>query len=238
MATPYACTHLTEVDSTQDEARDRFGGTPELVIADRQRQGRGRLGRHWDQAPRALAASLAFEPSWPETTWPRLTLVAGLAALDALPSQFGHDSPGPGRLGLSWPNDLYRDGRKVGGILVEAGDGVVVAGLGVNLWWPDPPPDRAGLYHKDPGPDAAMDLARAWATSLLGRLAKGPEEWGKEEAEAASVIIGQRVVLADGAEATAVGLDDDGSLVVEEEGRRWSVRSGPVSIDDGEIGEQ
>ena len=225
MATPYACTHLTEVDSTQDEARERFAGTPHLVIADRQIRGRGRLGRHWDQAPRALAASLAFRPSWPETAWPRLTLVAGLAALDALP-----DLDGPDQLGLRWPNDLYRNGRKVGGILVEASGGVVVAGLGANLWWPDPPGDRVGLYHKDPGSDAALHLGQAWAQSLLTRLDRGPEDWGRSEAEAATVTIGAQVTLEDGTEARAIGLDSDGSLVVEDAEHRWTVSSGIVTV--------
>lgn len=220
MATPYACTHLIEVDSTQDEARARFDGIPHLVVADRQQHGRGRLGRHWDQAPRALAASLAWQPSWPETTWPRLTLVAGLAGLDALPKP----------LGLRWPNDLYRNERKAGGILVEASEGLVVAGLGANLWWPEPPADRVGLYHKDPGPDAAVALAETWASALLQRLAADPEDWGRAEAIAASITIGRRVSLPDGGDATAVGIDDDGSLVVEEAGRRWSVRSGDVTV--------
>ncbi len=229
MATPYACTRLIEVDSTQDEARHRFDGTiPQLVIADRQRHGRGRLGRRWDQAPRALAVSLALRPDWPEPTWPRLTVVAGLAALDALPVG----------LELRWPNDLFRSGSKAGGILVEAADHVVVAGLGVNLWWPDPPADRIGLYHHDPGPEAASNLAESWARSLLSRLERGPDDWGRAEAEAATANIGHRVVLADGTEADAVGLDEDGSLIVHQDRRRWTVQSGPVTIDEGRDGEQ
>jgi len=238
MATPYACTHLTEVDSTQDEARDRFAGTPQLVVADRQVRGRGRLGRHWDQAPRALAASLAFQPSWPESTWPRLTLLAGLAALDALPNRSDSGGPSGEPLRLRWPNDLYCGDRKAGGILVEASSGVVVAGLGANLWWPDPPADRTGLYHKDPGPDAALHLGQAWAQSLLSRLGRSPEDWGRAEAEAATTTIGAHVTLSDGTVALAVGLDADGSLVVEDGDRRWSVRSGIVAVDDDRTGEQ
>lgn len=233
MATPYACTHLTEVDSTQDEARNRFDGTAQLVVADRQVRGRGRLGRHWDQAPRGLAVSLAFHLPWPESTWPRLTLVAGLAALDVLGDVSGSEA-----LRLRWPNDLYRGSRKAGGILVEAAHEVVVAGLGVNLWWPDPPKDRVGLYHKDPGSEAVVHLGQAWAEALLERIGHGPEEWGRAEAEAATMTIGAPVTLADGTRAVALGIDADGALIVEDSQRRWSVQSGTVTVDEDPSGEQ
>jgi BirA family biotin operon repressor/biotin-[acetyl-CoA-carboxylase] ligase len=141
----------------------------------------------------------------------------------------------PAGLSLRWPNDVYASGRKAGGILVEAADGVVVAGLGVNLWWPDPPADRIAVYHHDPGPDAAGHLARSWAESLLERLDRGPHDWGRLEAEAVTLTIGKPVTLADGTEADAVGLDEDGSLIVDDGTRRWTVQSGPVAVDERRV---
>ena len=120
--------------------------------------GRGRTGRQWLEAPRAVAASLAVVPSWPKDEWPRLTLVAGLAAVDAV------DDPD---VDLDWPNDLVRGDVKVGGLIAEAEGDVVVFGLGVNLWWPDPPQGMGAIGDEDPGPDAALAVADSFAQGLL-----------------------------------------------------------------------
>src|SRR3990172_3487586 len=109
MATPPSAFHLDVVGSTQDEARTRFSGVPVLVTAARQTTGRGRSGAAWETAPRAVAASLAWEPGWPDAAAARLSLVAGLAAADTLGDA----------IGLKWPNDLMRGEAKVGGILTE-----------------------------------------------------------------------------------------------------------------------
>ena len=112
----------------------RYAGRPLLVVAARQTAGRGRRGRAWEEAARALAATLAFRPAWPEEAWPRLTLAAGLAACRALGEA----------VRLEWPNDLVAGGVKVGGLLTEAAEGVVAVGLGVNLYWPEPTVAGAG----------------------------------------------------------------------------------------------
>ena len=44
MATPLSIEHLERVESTQDEAADRYAGTPLLVTATGQDSGRGRSG--------------------------------------------------------------------------------------------------------------------------------------------------------------------------------------------------
>ena len=139
--------------STQEAARDRYSGTPLLVWARKQTDGRGRTGAGWMEAPRALATSLAFEPEWAVDHWGPVPLVAGMAACAAIGDQ----------VGLKWPNDLMAGGRKVGGILVEASGPVVVAGLGLNLWWPDPPAGIGAVFDHDPGEDESRLLAGLWA---------------------------------------------------------------------------
>src|SRR5205085_1850917 len=100
------------VASTQELARSRPIGS--AVVADHQQAGRGRLGRVWEAPPgTALLASfvLRYQPLAP--------LAAGVAAAEAC---------GPS-VRLKWPNDLLLEGRKLGGILVEAvGDRCVVGG--------------------------------------------------------------------------------------------------------------
>src|SRR5690606_26063526 len=127
MPPPYSVIRLDDTDSTQDDARATFAGAPVLVVAGSQRRGRGRLSSEWETAPRAMAASLAFRPDWAPAELPLIPLLAGVAAARVI------------GCGLKWPNDLFVSERKVGGILVEATEGVVVVGCGLNLWWPQPP---------------------------------------------------------------------------------------------------
>ncbi|MCU0282011.1 MAG: hypothetical protein MUE66_09410 [Acidimicrobiia bacterium] len=205
--------------STQDEARLGFSGRPLLVVAARQTAGRGRRGRPWDTALRALAASLAFAPAWPEGAWPRLTLAAGLAACGAL---------GAGVL-LEWPNDLVRGGTKVGGLLTETSGGVVTVGLGANLYWPRPTVDGAGaLYEQDPGPEAALDLAAVWAADLLARVAAGPGGWGLAAYAAACTTLGREVTWEPAGRGRAVAVQEDGGLVVETPAGRRVLYAGEV----------
>ena len=127
-----------ELPSTNDEAlrlaaegADAFT----VVAADTQSAGRGRNGRAW-RSPSGvgLYASMVLRPNLAVGELPLLTLLAGVAAAEAIRAATGLPA------GLKWPNDVLVRGHKVAGILCEAslgagGDGgaVVVAGLGVNV---------------------------------------------------------------------------------------------------------
>jgi BirA family transcriptional regulator, biotin operon repressor / biotin---[acetyl-CoA-carboxylase] ligase len=135
---PYRLIHLDEVDSTNAEAMRRaLAGDrgPLWVLADRQSAGRGRSGRTWASAPGNLFASLLIETRCPLAKAGQLSLVAGVAAIDAVAMA---GSPVPG-LRLKWPNDILIGAAKVGGILVESSQrgpeqGLqAVIGVGLNL---------------------------------------------------------------------------------------------------------
>jgi BirA family biotin operon repressor/biotin-[acetyl-CoA-carboxylase] ligase len=133
---------LESVTSTQDVARTLPIGS--IVIADHQTAGRGRLDHRWDAPPgTALLASFVLAPN------PLLSLAAGVAAAEAC---------GRG-VRLKWPNDLLLDGRKVGGILVEASPAKAICGIGINLTWA---PDGAG--HLDQPRDELIENLRTELT--------------------------------------------------------------------------
>ena len=118
------------VASTMDVAhRLAADGATEgtLVWAVRQEQGRGRLGRAWESPEGGAYLSLILRPGRPPQETPQLPLVAGLAVAEAI-----HEST---RLHptIRWPNDLLLDGKKVCGILVEAKNGAVIVGVGINV---------------------------------------------------------------------------------------------------------
>jgi BirA family biotin operon repressor/biotin-[acetyl-CoA-carboxylase] ligase len=126
---------LDECVSTNDEARRWAAeGAPHgaWVLAKRQTQGRGRQGREWLGAEGNLFLSVVLRlEAFPYLTWtPLATAISAVQALQfevpELPLQ------------LKWPNDIWlgedsKGGGKAGGVLCEAGGGVVIAGVGLNL---------------------------------------------------------------------------------------------------------
>ncbi|MFP3913808.1 MAG: biotin--[acetyl-CoA-carboxylase] ligase [Actinomycetota bacterium] len=220
MDTPYSSWTFDEVASTQDEARERAApGRPAVVVAHRQTGGRGRSGSGWVTAPRAVATSVGMIPAWAPDRLPLLPLVAGVAARRTL---------GPA-VGLKWPNDLVVGASKVGGILVEARDGVVVAGLGLNLYWPDPLPGAGALFPSDPGREEGPRLGVAWAESLLALVDRGPERWPGDEYREGCVTLGQEISWEPDGRGRAVGISADGSLqVVTSDGRSRSLSAGAI----------
>ena len=222
MDRPYETLILERTTSTQDEVRRRIGALPLLVVAGYQTRGRGRSGADWVTAPRALAASLGFRPSWPSSSWPLTTLVSGVAALRAL----GERAAG---MTLKWPNDLMRGNAKLGGILTEASGGLVVVGWGANLHWPDPPAGRAAVFMSDPGPGAAAGIANRWAGELTGLLDREPHDWPYDEYRCLCSTIGQEVTWKPDGRGKAVDISSDGGLVVATSHGHVTLVSGAVS---------
>lgn len=101
------------------------------VVADTQTAGRGRLGREWFSPPgKNLYCSYVVRPDIALEDYPKLTMVAGVAVVDCLRRTYGVEA------GLKWPNDIYIDDRKCGGILCESSftsaTPFAVIGIGIN----------------------------------------------------------------------------------------------------------
>lgn len=131
-----------ELASTNDEARrlaENGAADGLVVLAERQTSGRGRRGASWYAAAgESLAFSIIVRPTEPQSLWPRLALAAGLAVAEAVES----DIPG---VGIKWPNDIWIGGRKVAGILVEAGGDFAIVGIGINVNTREFPPEVADI---------------------------------------------------------------------------------------------
>lgn len=128
---------LDQVDSTNAEVirrRGKAGAMPLVCIADSQSAGRGRRGRVW-QSPRGenLYISFGLGCKGGFAALDGLSLVFGVALADALVALDVDD------VQLKWPNDVYWQGRKLAGILIELqgefqeGEVQVVAGMGMNV---------------------------------------------------------------------------------------------------------
>jgi BirA family biotin operon repressor/biotin-[acetyl-CoA-carboxylase] ligase len=101
------------------------------VLADEQTAGRGTKGRSWHSARgKGLYVSFILRPS--SSFLNLLPLTLGLASAEAIYNLSRMD------VQLKWPNDLVFQGKKIGGILCEAGTSgrqscFTVAGIGINL---------------------------------------------------------------------------------------------------------
>ena len=126
----YRLDYRDSTGSTNDDVRQlgREGAAAGVVVvAGRQEAGRGRRGAAWVCPPgEGLAFSLLLRPSENKALWPRLSLAAGLAVAEGL-DRFGVAAE------VKWPNDVWVGGKKIAGILVEAGEDFVVVGIGINV---------------------------------------------------------------------------------------------------------
>lgn len=97
-----------------------------LVMAEEQTAGRGRSGRSWHSPP--------GQGLW--MSWVLPPLGAGLPVLPlrvGLRLARGIEAVAAVAVDLKWPNDLWLDGRKLGGVLTETRGGPVVVGMGLNV---------------------------------------------------------------------------------------------------------
>jgi BirA family biotin operon repressor/biotin-[acetyl-CoA-carboxylase] ligase len=106
------------------------GPEGEVLVAELQTAGRGRLGRAWvSPAGAGLTFSVLLRPRGvPQSAWGWLPLLAGVAAARAVREVAGVSAT------LKWPNDVLAGERKLAGILAENREQAVVLGLGLNVW--------------------------------------------------------------------------------------------------------
>lgn len=215
MATPYLQIFTSDVPSTQDLAREKVETLPVAVIASSQSDGRGRSGSRWDNADRALAVSVA----WPASEEDRrpFSLMAGVAAARSLEG---------GSL-LKWPNDVMNGETKVGGILVERSDQGVVAGLGLNLFWAEPPEGVGAVFDQDPGGDAHREIGALWVAELLAQVET--EGWPVDEYREVCTTLGRSITWEPNGEGIAAGISENGALLVETVSGIEEIHAGAVN---------
>ncbi len=238
---------LFDVDSTS--TRLLAGEPPPLGLADvctseLQHAGRGRLGRRWI-APfgSGIALSVAWSFSDAARALPALSLGVGVAVTRALVRV------GASGIALKWPNDIWFQDRKVGGVLVEiraeaGGPAHVVIGVGLNVFLSA----AARLEVEATGVRVAAvaDACGAWPSrnhvagtlldELLSMLVKFEQvgfpalrdEWNALDGlngRPVQVLLGDKITAG-----TARGTDLDGALLVEVDGRLQRFVSGEASL--------
>lgn len=214
------------VVSTMDVARSyesKLTAHEACVISARhQTQGRGRQGKAWVNAQESILITIIL----PSITFKDLSgysLVVGIGIVEALSLQSR-------KAKLKWPNDIfYEDGKKIGGILIEVSDRVLV-GIGLNLkgaprWGMSL--DSFGLTERVPIEDCIItriiEDARVFAN--LGFLPF------KNSFESLDYLRGKHVTCTQSEIAgICQGVDGDGALLVNSKNGKARVVAGSVEV--------
>lgn len=199
-----------------------------VLLAEHQTAGRGRRGRQW-VSPFGNNIYLSLLWRYPEglASIAGLSLAVGVAVIRAL-NVLGMEG-----MSLKWPNDIYWQRRKLGGILVEvsgesSGPCFAVVGLGLNVYLPD----AFGKHIDQPWvdfetitgglpPSFRNRLAASLINALLpvvadfeaGRLQEYLPEWRKVDVlkgEPAALLVGSERI-----QGIVSGIDDAGLLLLQ-----------------------
>ncbi len=242
---------LFEVDSTNSRLLAKEPppyGLADACLCELQHAGRGRRGRAW-LAPfgGSLAVSLAWSFRDTVRDLPALSLCVGVALTRAVARA------GARGLRLKWPNDLWFEDRKVGGVLVElraeaGGPAHVVIGVGINVVLP--PAARhaisaaaaeagfavgalADACDQTPSRNRVAGLVLGELIAMLMRFERGGFAPFRESWSALDALQGRQVRVLLGGEriaGRALGVDDQGALCVLVGGRTQKFVSGEVSL--------
>jgi BirA family transcriptional regulator, biotin operon repressor / biotin---[acetyl-CoA-carboxylase] ligase len=236
---------VDSIGSTNSEMQKRAAaGEPSgsCLVAEIQTAGRGRRGRLWQSA---FHSSLTFSLLWRfekgAAQLGGLSLVVGLALVRALRAQ------GVREAALKWPNDVIVDHHKLAGVLIETqgdmlGPTAATIGCGINVKLPaalerdiDQPVTDVAAHTENPV--SRNQLLAAVLRELVPALTKFNadgfagyrDEWlGLHALHQQVISVSANELLP--YEATAVGVADDGSLIVEREGKRVLLSSAEISV--------
>jgi BirA family biotin operon repressor/biotin-[acetyl-CoA-carboxylase] ligase len=236
--------YFAELDSTNTRARELAesgAAEGEIVIAESQTQGRGRLGRRWESPPLSnLYLSIVLRPGLPPKHAPQITLAAAVALVETV----GSFLPRPPV--IKWPNDILIDGKKLAGILTEAACDTecvqyVILGIGLNLNYraetmPETLRQRATSMADMAGENLSRETVLVRLIHDLDRCYGELEESGfaalRPRWEAHFGLRGRRVRVDLGDQTIigrAQGIDHEGALIVEtDDEQRRSIIAGDV----------
>ncbi|MDD5680716.1 MAG: biotin--[acetyl-CoA-carboxylase] ligase [Candidatus Omnitrophica bacterium] len=229
------------LDSTNDTAyKLAEDGAKEgtVVIAEKQKKGKGRQGRAWSSPRGGVYLSCIIRPDIEPREVAKITLVSAVAVCASIRKTT--DVPAM----IKWPNDIIINGKKVCGILTEMKaeqDKVnfLIVGIGINV--DNPPallPKGATTLSGEAGGDISkVDLAKSVLENLehyIGLFKKEGFRAIRDEWRDLSETISRRVKVQchEGKiEGQALDVDADGALVIRlDSGFNKRILSGDVVI--------
>ena len=202
------------------------------LVALRQEGGKGRQGRAWHSVDGNFTGSTLVQLGAGDPPAPALTLVAGLALIEAV------DVAAPtASVALKWPNDLLLGDGKLAGILLERSGDRVVAGFGVNLAQAPEIEGRKTAALKpfaELAPSAFAPLIAASFARILGLWRSTDPVQFAQAWLARAHPVGTRLQVHSGPGERVAGIFDgiepDGAMRLKRDGMIDIIRAGDVTL--------
>jgi len=203
-----------------------------VILAETQKEGRGRLSRSWASPPGGIWMSLVLRQDIPLSRVYRINMAASVSICRAISRQLGLQAA------IKWPNDILIQEQKVCGILMELGAQVdrldyAVVGVGLNA-----NNDIAAFPSQWRSTSLAAELGRsidrcALIAAILNEMERALDDMESqeiyEEWRSRSLTLGKRVRICS-AEGDLIGqvldLDQDGALILKQGGDRRRILAG------------
>lgn len=230
---------LKSTNEAAAELASRFEGGGFILLAEQQTKGRGRRGKDWlSPFGENLYLSYKVDFSKGAAQLAGLSLVVGVAVASALEELCG--LPG---ISIKWPNDIYYQERKLGGVLIEVvgdmqGNCSAIIGLGINGTIPNENVGQAVAAIEEMLSD---NISRhEWVAHIIDAVYIHVERFKKEglqaflnqwrryhllEGKLVTVMLGENSV-----EGRAVGITASGELIVETDSGKQTFSAGEVSV--------
>ena len=228
-------TELDQTGSTNELARQWIEGNlalhGDVLFTWDQTAGKGQRGKSWLSAPRQnLAMSILLENAHlPDPTPFHLSACCAIACQKILTTITNGDAL------IKWPNDLYWKSRKLGGMLIETQPAWSIVGIGINI-------NQTAFSASLPNPVSLRQITgkefdpKALATQIISALNLLVKQWQADGfkpllQEYRSLLFGKAncfSVRENGIEKSVVvvDVDENGGLILEEQGERRTVVSG------------
>jgi BirA family biotin operon repressor/biotin-[acetyl-CoA-carboxylase] ligase len=214
--------YFDETSSTMEIAKDLAQkGCPDftVVIAGRQKKGRGRLKRVWISDDGGLYFTLVLRPRLPIVLSARVSFLASLTLARVLQQWCKIDAK------VKWPNDILVQERKISGMLTELeaeADQVnfINIGIGINVNNdPSRSEPQASSIKKILGKSVSRrELLARFLDELETRMQQADLEGVVSEWKKYTVTLNRKVRIVtnqETSEGLAVDVDDNGALVLE-----------------------
>lgn len=246
MTTAWEIKQYDSIDSTSLEAKRLIGqghGHGVVVSARTQTAGRGRLNRVWDSAADAgIWFSVILEPDVPMEQMSLYSFVAAVAVAEAVRETAGL------AVQVKWPNDVLAGGRKLCGILLELVAERnqplrIIMGIGINASqqladFPEEVQQKATSLALETGKsidrNLVLDAVLRWLDVYSRQLEQSGFEPVKKRWQELSCMSGKAIQIVRQGEAllygTALGIADDGALLVQTEHGMERIIAGDVSL--------
>ena len=236
--------YFDSIDSTNSYAKKKIDRLKEgtVILAEKQTAGRGRRGREWISPDgTGIWMSIALKPDIPPREGIKMTQITVAAVCKSIRELTKLDAL------IKWPNDIVINGKKVCGILTEmAGElneiNYIVIGIGINVNMKDFPDEikkhASSLFiegnKKIDRKILLIDILKKFENLYDAYMENLNLNETLSIVRNYSAILGKNIRIIQGKSvktARAVGINDDGLLLVEtEDGGREPISSGEISI--------